>query len=36
MEKKNKLTHEQGMNFLSALVALIYNFVKALKKDKNA
>ena len=32
MEKKTKLTHEQGMAFLNALVQLIYNFVKALKK----
>lgn len=28
-----KLTHEQGWNFLTTLVTLIYNFVKALKKQ---
>lgn len=34
MEKKSKLTHEEGVGFLTALISLIYNFVKSLKKDK--
>lgn len=29
---ENKFTHEDGMRFFSALVALIYSFVKSLKK----
>lgn len=32
MDTNNKLTHEQGVGFLTALITLIYNFVKALKK----
>jgi len=32
MTTENKLTHEEGVSFLSALIALIYNFVKAFKK----
>jgi len=35
MEKETKFTHEQGMAFLTALVALIYNFVKSFKRNKN-
>ncbi len=30
--KESKFTHEEGMTFLSALVALIYKFVKSIKK----
>lgn len=30
--ENNKFTHEEGMAFLSALVALIYNLVKSIKK----
>lgn len=29
---KTKFTHEDGMNFLAALVQLIYNLVKSIKK----
>jgi len=36
MANEKKFTHEQGMSFLSALVALIYNFVKSLKANKQA
>ena len=32
MDQKSKLTHEQGMSFFAALVTLIYNFVKGIKK----
>ncbi len=31
---ENKFTHEDGMTFLSALVALIYKFIKSIKKNK--
>jgi len=29
-----KLTHEEGVGFLTALIALIYNFVKSFKKNR--
>jgi len=31
---ENKLTHEEGVGFLTALIALIYNFVKSFKKNR--
>jgi len=34
MANEKKMTHEEGVTFLSALIALIYNFVKSLKKTK--
>jgi len=34
MANEKKFTHEQGMAFLTALVALIYNFVKSFKLTK--
>lgn len=34
MDANNKLTHEEGVGFLTALFTLIYNFVKAVKKKK--
>jgi len=33
--EKYKLTHDQGVTFLTALIALIYNFVKSFRKNKN-
>lgn len=32
MATETKFTHEEGMAFLSALVALIYNLIKSIKK----
>jgi len=32
MNTTNKLTHDEGVGFLTALIALIYNLVKSLKK----
>jgi len=36
MANDKKFTHEQGVSFLSALITLIYNFVKSFKRNKNA
>jgi len=34
MANEKKITHEQGVSFLTALIALIYNFVKSFKRTK--
>jgi len=34
MANEKKMTHEEGMNFLGALIALIYNLVKSIKAGK--
>ncbi|GEM_PF-3259458 len=37
MDANNKLTHEEGVGFLTALITLIYNLVKSIKrKDPKA
>ncbi len=34
---KKTMSHEEGVNFLTALIALIYNLVQSIKrKDPNA
>jgi len=35
MANDKKITHEQGMTFLTALITLIYNFVKSFKRTKD-
>jgi len=34
MSNEKKFTHEEGVSFLTALITLIYNFVKNFKKTK--
>ena len=31
MNSENKFTHEEGVKFLTAFIALIYNLVKSIK-----
>jgi len=32
MAKDKKFSHEEGVSFLTALIALIYNFIKSFKR----